>query len=463
MTTAQHADLLVLGGGSAGERAAELAATRGADVVLVERDRVGGECPYRACMPSKAMLHSAAVRRLAMSAREVGAISQPLGGDDSARAFAAAVLRREAVREGGDDRGAVSGLERKGVRIVRGSGRLAGAGRVVVAEETFEAGDVLVATGSSAAWPPVPGLDRVPTWTSDGALTSPDLPRSLVVLGGGPVGCELAQIYARFGAEVALVDQAERLVENEEPELSAAVTDVLRADAVDVRVGIGVGRAEMNHDRVRLLLDDGSALEAERVLVATGRKPNVERLGLETVGVDADGRLEVDAACHVVGSERLWGAGDVTGIAPFTHVANYQARIAVTNLLGEEVRADYTAIPRTVFTDPPLAAVGLTRSAAAERGVDVAISCVDLSATARWVTESAEPPGKVVLVADRRRGALVGASAIGPHADAWLAELALAIRAGVPLAVLAETVHAFPTFVEGIEPALRELHGTCVS
>lgn len=452
-------DVVVLGGGSAGEYIVGDLAEAGRSVALVEALRVGGECPYVACMPSKALLRAAAVRRLVKRAADVGACSVAPALDSDEDGFAAAVAWRDRVSAGGDDAEAATALEARGVTLVRGRGVVESAGVVEVGGERFGYRDLVVATGSSAQWPSVEGLADVPTWTSDQALLSAERPSSLVILGGGPVGCELAQVYARFGVEVTLVDDGDRLVAREEAGVTERLAEVLGADGVRLRLGVTVERAEAvaGGSRARLILADGSAVEADRVLVATGRTPTVAGNGLEGLGIEAgpDGGVEVGDDCRVVGHDHVWAAGDVTAIAPFTHTANYQARVVVSNLLGRPARADYRAIPRAVYTDPPVASVGILD------GEGLVTATMDVGQTARAAAEGAGGGGRLVLAADRERGVLVGAAAIGPHADEWIGEAVLAIRAEVPLAVLADVVHAFPTFSEAFEPPLRELLIRC--
>ena len=453
-------DVLVLGAGSAGEWVAGGLADAGRSVALVESARVGGECPYIACMPSKAMLRSAQVRHLLRRSARLGAVSQSPPVDDDAAAFAAAAERRDKISAHGDDFEAAKGIQARGVTLIRGRGAVARPGVVEVAGNECGYVDLVIATGSHAVWPPIDGLDLVPTWTSDQALTASVRPATLAILGGGPVGCELAQVYARFGVEVTLIDAAERLIAAEEPRISELLADVLCSDGVDVRVGLEVTLAEATDGGAHLLLVDGSTVEAERVLVAVGRAPNVDDIGLEALDIDlGDSGIDVDADCRVTGHEHVWAAGDVTGIAPFTHTANYQARVVTENLLGGSARADYRAIPRCVYTDPAVASVGLTPDQAGEKGIDVVTATFDVGQTARSAADG-DTTGRLALTADRLRGVLVGAAAIGPHADEWIGEATVAIRAEVPVHVLADIVHAFPTFSEAYEPPLRELAGS---
>ena len=454
-------DVVVLGAGSAGEGIATTLAGRGRAVALVEQLRVGGECPYVACMPSKTMLRSAEARSAARRLHRLGGASAapPLDGDDEA--FRAAVARRDEVSEHRDDGGAAEELAEAGVVLVRGPGRVTAPGVVTVDGRELAWTDLVVATGSSAVVPPLDGLDRVPTWTSDQALSAQERPASLFVLGGGAVGCELAQVHARFGCRVVLAEAGEQLLAREEPSIAARLADVLRGDGVDVRLGVELDRARPSGGGARLHLSDGSSVDAERVLVATGRTPTTDGLGLEVLGIEPgeDGELVVDDRCRVAGQLHVWAAGDVTQKGPYTHTANYQARIVSANLLGEHRTADYRAIPRAVYTEPAVASVGMDAATAAEQGLSARTAVMDLGETARAATEGAGG-GRLVLTAVD--GVLVGAAAIGPRADEWLAEATLAVRARVPLEVLADVVHAFPTFGEAYEPPVRELAGLSV-
>ena len=452
-------DVVVLGAGSAGESISNALAEKGRRVALVETLRVGGECPYVACMPSKSMLRSAQARAEARNLRELAGASVPPVLDDDVLAFRRAVERRDEIAEGRDDTGAADGVQQTGAVLVRGRGRVVRPGVVEVEGRELAWTDLVLATGSQPVWPDVPGLDRVPTLMSDQALSAQDRPRSLVVMGGGAVGCELAQVHVRFGVRTTVVEAGPQVAGREEPSIAALLAQALRDDGVDVRLGVQVERAELTADgQARVHLSDGTTVEAERVLVAVGRTPTTQDLGLDVLGIapDDSGAVQVDERCRVVGQQHVWAAGDVTGTAPYTHTANYQARAVSDNLLGRDRVVDLRAIPRAVYTEPAVASVGMAEEQAREAGIDAMTAVMDLGEVARTSTEGSGG-GRLVLTADRGRGVLVGAAAIGPRADEWLSEATLAIRAEVPLTLLADVVHAFPTFGEAYEPPVREL------
>ena len=456
-------DVVVLGAGSAGEWVAGGIADQGGTVALLEKLRVGGECPYVACIPSKAMLRSAQARAQARHLGQLGGASAAPGLDPDRLAFGAAVRRRDELSHGRDDRDAAGSIVNRGVSLVRGAGRIAGPGVVVSGAREIGYRDLVVATGSGPVIPSLDGLDTVPAWTSDQALSAAECPASLLVLGGGAVGCELAQAYAGFGVPVTLVESAGQLAGHEDARIAADLAAVLRGSGVDVRLGVSVtGLAATAGRQARALLSDGTAVEAARVILAVGRAPATDGLGLAAIGVrpGEGGALRVDDHCRVEGQEHVWAAGDVTGIAPYTHGANYQARVVTENLLGGSRAADYRAIPRIVYTEPPLASVGLTEAQAREAGTDVLTATADVAQMARAATDGAADraaAGRLVLTADRARGVLIGAAAVGPRADDWICEAAVAIRARVPLEVLADVVHPFPTYAQSYEVPLREL------
>lgn len=452
----EHFDVVVLGGGSAGELVANLLAGAGRTVALVEGLRVGGECPYVACMPSKSMLRSARLHH-----DEV--VSRPLA-DTAARSvglhdatFLEATRRRDEIADHRDDHRAAAALASAGAHLVRGRGEAVREGVVAVGDRQLGWTDLVIATGSQPAIPDIEGLGEVPTWTSDQALSATQRPSSVLVAGGGPVGCELAQVFARFGTTTTLVEAGPQIAGREQAQVAQRLAGALRDDGIDIRLGTTILKVEPAEHGLRASLSDGTNVDAERIILATGRRPTTSGLGLEILDIELDdvGAIPVDDHCRVPGHPHVWAAGDVTGIAPFTHTATYQARVIVDNLLGEDRAASYVAIPRAIYTDPPVASVG--RNAGADPDDEGLITAVmDLDQTARAAIDG-RSGGILVLTADRARGVLVGAAAIGPNADAWLAEATLAIRAQIPLTVLNDVVHAFPTYGEAFEPALRDL------
>jgi pyruvate/2-oxoglutarate dehydrogenase complex dihydrolipoamide dehydrogenase (E3) component len=434
-------------------------------VALVADGFVGGECPYVACMPSKSLLRSARARREAASTSIHGATSAPVTLADPVVDWPAAVSRRDSVANHRDDHAEVEQIEQAGVTLIRGRGVIEGPGQVRTPAGVISASEIVLATGSTPAWPPVEGLHDVPTWTSDAALSADERPARLAVLGAGPIGCELAQVYATFGSEVTVIDTAERVVSREDAALSDAMAAILQSDGVQLRLGVTVTRAEPFDGGARLHLDDGSAIVADRVLVVTGRRPLSDGLGLAAVGLVTgdDGEIVIDRRCRA--GDHLWAVGDVTAIAPYTHTANHQAQVVIDEILGRHGH-DTTpdALPRAVYTDPPLAASGLTEQQSRDRGHDVITAEVDLCIVSRAGAEGEGPLGPVNasggvlrLIADRQQQVLLGAGAVGPDADSWITEATLAIRARIPLQILADVVRPFPTYAEAYTTAYRNL------
>ncbi|MEJ3743002.1 NAD(P)/FAD-dependent oxidoreductase [Actinomycetes bacterium KLBMP 9797] len=445
---AEQVDVVVVGLGVGGEEVAGKLAEAGLAVVGIEHNLVGGECPYWGCVPSKMMIRAA--NALAETRRVEG-----LAGQAEVRPDWTPVARRirEEATDDWDDKVAVDRFTGKGGRFVRGYGALVGPGQVRVGDDVFEARrGVVIGTGTSAVIPPIDGLAGTPYWTNREAIEVEQLPASLVVLGGGAIGLELVQVFARFGVRVTVVEALDRILAMEEPESSELVEKVLRADGVDFRVGAAAERVEHAGGEFTVHLAGGDRVTGEKLLVATGRRAQLGDLGLDTVGLDPGARaLEVDDRMRA--GERLWAVGDVTGHGAFTHVAMYQAGIAVRDILGQEgPPADYRALPRVTFTDPEIGGVGLTEQQARERGIAVRTSVSPLPESARGWIHKAGNEGFIKLVADGDRGVLVGATSAGPMGGEVLSGLAVAVHGEVPIERLRHMIYAYPTFHRAIEP-----------
>ena len=441
-------DLVILGGGSGAEAICGTRPT-GISIAVVEQLRFGGECPFVACIPSKSMLFSAAQRKTALG---------PGPTDFDPRAYREAAHRRDRIAEERDDSQHLRALLDQGVEPIRGRGRVVEPGLIEVEGEQIEFRDLVVATGSEATVPQLKGLEEVDYWLSDRVLSTSELPASAAVLGGGPVGCELAQMLARYGCETVLLEVEPQLLPGEEPELGQAMAATLRADGVEVLLGKPVESvASPTQGVVRIVRQDTAPLETQILVLATGRRPRIQGLGLESYGLRPEHhRLPVDERCRALEQPHLYAVGDVTGIAPFTHTANYQGRVVADQLRGGDAIADYRAIPRAVYTDPPVAAVGLTRRQAGEQGLAFTSTTWDMTQTSRALVE-APSSGELVLVADASRQVLVGAAIAGRAADEIISWAALAIKAQLPLELLRDTVAPFPTYSEAYLAAIEEL------
>lgn len=447
----QEFDVVCLGGGVAGEAIASGLQGSGLSLAVVERELVGGECPYWGCVPSKTLLRSGETLEEAGRARILAASRVEWDVD-----FPKVSKRVLGMARNLDDSRPAVALIKTGARLVRGAGNLIDLRTVEVGREQLVARKaIVIANGGTASIPPIEGLAKVDYWTNRQAAVPRELPTRLLVLGGGAIGVELAQAFARLGSKVTIVEAGPRLLPMEEPEAGAALLPHLQADGIDVSVGDPCVAAEKHIDAVVLHLKSGAVISGVRLLVATGRRPNFEAWKPAGLTQTDRGWLKVDPET-LLARDGIYGAGDVTGIGGFTHLAYYHGQIVARRLRGEDARADHSAVPRVTYTDPEIASVGWSEDAARARGVDVATTIIDPAETARGYIHDFQH-GTLKLVGDRERGVLVGATIVSPRAGEMIGELVLAVKTGVPMRDMADVIHPYPAFNRVLGAALGEL------
>lgn len=447
-------DLIVIGMGVGGEEVAGRTAEAGLKVLAIEKNLVGGECPYWGCIPSKMMIRAADL--LAEAKRIPGMAGESTVSPDWTPV---ADRVRDQATDDWNDKVAVERHEKKGSTVLKGAARFVGPKTVEVDGTRYDATTgIVIAIGTDPAVLPIEGLDSVDYWTNRTAIETKEVPSSLIVLGGGPIGLELAQVFGRFGSKVTVVEMAEHLLPLEEPENGQAIEDALREEGFEVFTGTAARKVAKDGDEVVVTLGTGEEVRGERLLVATGRKVDLRSLGVGAAGLDEDARvIEVDE--HMRAGDAIWAIGDATNHGGFTHLAVYQGRIAAADVLGtDHAPADYSAVPRVTFTDPEVASVGLTEKKARDEGINVKVSTAKTASSARgWLHGPGAEHGVTKLVVDADKGVLVGASTMGPRAGDVIGFLGLAVKEQIPISALKELIYPYPTFVRGIEDALVAL------
>jgi pyruvate/2-oxoglutarate dehydrogenase complex dihydrolipoamide dehydrogenase (E3) component len=450
---AQTHDLVVIGMGVGGEEVAGRTAEAGMDVLGIERKLVGGECPYWGCIPSKIMV------RAGNAVAEAARVNLVAGRASVTPDWSPVARRIRQATADWDDEIAVRRFEKRGGTFLRGHARIVDPREVEVDGRRVRARrGIVIATGGQPSAPPIDGLAEVSYWTNREALEAAEAPSSLVVLGAGPVGLELAQAFHRLGTRVTLVEVAPHALPAEEPEHGAAMDQVIRGEGMALHTGVVATAVRASDQGLAVTLSDGTMVEGERLLVATGRRLDLRGLSVDAAGLDPDAPA-VATDANLRAGDGMWAVGDVTGKGAFTHVAVYQGRIAAADILGaEHAPADYRAVPRVTFTDPEVTSVGLSEAQAREAGVAVRVGVTPTAATARgWIHGPGAEHGVIKLVADADQGVLIGGSTMGPAAGEIAGLLVLAIRERIPVAALRELIYPYPTFVRGLEDALRQL------
>jgi pyruvate/2-oxoglutarate dehydrogenase complex dihydrolipoamide dehydrogenase (E3) component len=445
---AKRFDAIVVGMGPGGEVAATRLIEGGRDIAVVERELIGGECAYWACVPSKTLLRSFDVR--AEASRAAG-VDTP--GVDADEVFS----YRDYIVRNLDDSRQVDGYKEQGAYVVKGDAEIVGPGRVKAGDEILEADDVIIATGSDPAVPPIDGVDAIDYWTNRDATGISSVPESALVVGGGPVGIEMSQLLARLGADVTLVHSHPNLLKRESPRPSELAAAALETDGITLHLDARAEAVRRDGKYTAAELSDGSTVTAEVLLNATGRKPRIKGLGLDAGGIEPKRQgIEVDERCNA--GPGTWAIGDVNGVMAFTHVAKYQGRVAADNIMGKPRVADYRAIPRVVFSDPEVAAVGYTEKGARDAGLNVAAHTVKIpDLIGRPWTYEKDPRGELGLLVDRDRRILVGAWIVAPMAGEWIHAASWAIRSEMSVDILLDTAAQFPTYAEAYLYALEKM------
>lgn len=437
----QHFDAIVIGMGPGGEVAANNLLRAGKRVAVIERELIGGECCYWACIPSKTLLRPPEAK---------SGVARAEGVDGARLDWPATRAYRDVMIHHLDDSKQAKGYEKAGAMVVKGAARITGKGQVEVAGQTLTAEHLTIAAGTEAFIPPIDGLDGVPVWTNREATTLTDIPDRVVMIGGSAVGVELGLFLRRYGAQVTILERSGRLLSREDPRPGELTEQYLREEGIDVRTSTSAVRARKDGDDTVVELDSGDEVRCDVIIVGTGRTPRTGDLGLESIGVELGERGEIVVDDHCRAGDGVWALGDVTGVMPFTHVAMYMARVIADNIAGKDRTARYEGIPRVVFSDPEVAAVGLTSEQAQQQGLNTVSSEIDLAnAIARPWTYERNPRGHLGLLADADRRVVIGAWAVGPQASEWIHTAALAVRENIPIERLLDQIAQFPTYNEG--------------